>query len=209
VARINAPLVRIIRLKFFNQLIFDVSQLPQFLNHAPDHFKTLNHADIIFSRRSVEVRLLSQPGTIDRTILVMGVSCRASDWQLSSLAQFCDSSSSSHYLSTVEHLEIREDQHSRPHWQDDIESAQWIELLTPFSAVKDLFFSEGVAPRVTPPLVDLTKELERVTEVLPALQNLFVERLRQMGLIQEALGKFATFRQISGLPVAIHGWEKR
>lgn len=41
VARINAPLVRIVRLKFFNQLIFNISQLPQFVDHA-NHFKTLN-----------------------------------------------------------------------------------------------------------------------------------------------------------------------
>jgi len=205
VARINAPLVRIVRLKFFNQIIFNISQLPQFLNHA-DRFKTLNHADIVFSRHSVEVRLLSRPGTVDRTILVMGVSCRVSDWQLSSLAQLCDSSS--RYLSTIEHLEIREDQRSRPHWQDDIESAQWIELLHPFSTVKGLFFSEEVALRVTPSLVELTGELERVTEVLPALQNLSIEGLQPMGHIQEALVQFVTLRQISGFPVAIHRWEK-
>lgn len=203
VARINAPLVRIVRLKLFNQIIFNISQLPQFIDHA-DRFKALNHANIVMSRHSVEVKLLSQPGTADRTILVMGVSCGVSDWQLSSLAQVCGSCSS--YLSTVEHLDICEDQYSRPHWQDDIESAQWIELLHPFAAVKNLFFSVELALRVTPPLVEFTEE--RVTEVLPALRDLFVEGLQSTGHIQEALGKFTTSRQISGFPVAVHHWGK-
>ena len=107
VARINAPLVRIVRLKFFNQILFNISQLPQFVEHA-DHFKVLDRADMVFSRRTVEIRLLSRRSQeqVDRTILVMGVSCRASDWQLSSLAQVC--ASSSRHLSTIEHLEIHE-----------------------------------------------------------------------------------------------------
>ena len=37
VARVDAPFVRIVRLKFFNQLIFNISQLSQFVDHA-NHF---------------------------------------------------------------------------------------------------------------------------------------------------------------------------
>ena len=198
VARIDAPFVRIVRLKFFNQLIFNTSRLPQFVDHA-NHFKTLNHAHVVFSRHSVEARLSSQPGTVDRAILAMGVSCGASDWQLSSLAQVCGSLPAC--LSTVENLDICEDRHSRPYWQDDIESAQWQELFHLFASVKNMSISEGVAPRVAPPLAELTGE--RVTEVLPALQNIFVEELQSMGRIQEALDHFAALRRISGFPVAI------
>ena len=61
--------------------------------------------------------------------------------------------------------------------------------------------SERVAPRVAPPLAELTGE--RVTEVLPALQDIFVEELQSMGRIQEALDHFAALRRISGFPVAI------
>ncbi len=43
---------------------------------------------------------------------------------------------------------------------------------TPFTSVRDLFVSEQVAPCVAPALRELTDE--RVTEVLPALQNLFL-----------------------------------
>jgi hypothetical protein len=164
--------------------------------------RPLINAHVVFSRHSVEVRLLSQPGTVDRTILAMGVSCGVSDWQLSSLAQVCGSSPA--YLSTVENLDICEDRRSRPHWQDDIESAQWIELLQPFASVKNMSISEGVAPRVAPPLMALTGE--RVTEVLPALQNILVEELQSMGHIQEALDHFSALRRISGFPVAIRCW---
>jgi hypothetical protein len=38
-----------------------------------------------------------------------------------------------------------EDRFSRLHWQDDIESSQWLELLHPFTAVKDLYISREFA----------------------------------------------------------------
>jgi hypothetical protein len=129
----------------------------------------------------------------------MGVSCGVSDWQLSSLAQVCGSLPAC--LSTVENLDICEDRHSRPHWQDDIERAQWIELFHPFASVKNMSISEGVAPRAAPPLMALTEE--RVTEVFPTLQNIFVEELQSMGHIQEALDHFAALQRISGFPIAI------
>jgi len=50
---------------------------------------------------------------------------------------------------------------------------------------------------------------ERVTKVLPTLQNLFIEGLEPSGPIQEALGQFVAARQLSGLPVVIHRWDGR
>ena len=50
---------------------------------------------------------------------------------------------------------------------------------------------------------------ERVTEVLPALQNIFVQGLGQSRRIREALGQFVAARQLSGLPVVVHSWDGR
>jgi hypothetical protein len=200
VAQINAPLLRVVRITFFNQIIFDISQVSRFMEHTKN-LKAFNHADIVFSSHSVEVKLYLRSGTIDRTILSMGISCGVSDWQLSALAQICGPSSPC--LSTLERLDIREDQHSPPHWQDDIENSQWVELLHPFSTIKSLYISKGLAPRVTLPLAEPAGE--SITELLlPVLQNLFLEGPPSMGRFQDALAELVAARQLSGNPLVIH-----
>jgi hypothetical protein len=86
--------------------------------------------------------------------------------------------------------------------QGNIENTQWLELLRPFINVKDLQLSKKVAPFVAPALQELTGE--RVTEVLPALQNLFLDDFKASRPIEEGIGQFVARRQLSGHPVAIH-----
>jgi hypothetical protein len=45
-------------------------------------------------------------------------------------------------------------------------------------------------------------------EVLPALQNIFLEGLQPSGPVQEDLGKFVAARQLSGHPIAVSPWER-
>jgi hypothetical protein len=74
-----------------------------------------------------------------------------------------------------------------------------------FNAVKDLFLSVELALRVAPALQDLA--MGNVTEVLPVLQNVFLEEPESLGPAQEAIRQFVAARQLSGHPVAIHRWE--
>ena len=106
----------------------------------------------------------------------------------------------------MEYLVIVEDRSWRPRWQDDIESSQWLELLHPFTSVKALYLSWEFVPRIAPTLQELVGE--RVVEVLPALQGLFIEELLPPGPVQEAIGKFVAARQLAGHPIAISRWEK-
>ena len=105
--------------------------------------------------------------------LRLAISCRQSDWQLSSLAQVCSSSFPQALISVVESLVILEESGLRPHWQDDsnIERSQWLDLLHPFAAVKDLYIYPEFVPRIAPALQELVRE--RVTEVLPAFRALY------------------------------------
>ena len=100
----------------------------------------------------------------------MEISCRQSDWQPSSLAQICSTSFPRTLIPAVEHHYIHRGAWP-PNWQDDIEISQWLELLHPFTAVKDLYISEGLIPHIAPALKELVGE--RVSELLPALQTLF------------------------------------
>jgi hypothetical protein len=193
-----------ISMRFFNQLVFDIFHLPKFLSRTAK-FTAPDQADVVFRTDSITFVLPQKPRIVGPIQLNMEVLCSKSDWQLSSLPQVCHSCVP--VLSNLECLEISEDQGSLPDWQDDIENTQWVELLQPFVTVKDLFLSDEVASRVAPALQELSGE--QTTEVLPALQNLFYYELQPSGPVQEAIGKFAAARELSGQPVAIHRQERR
>jgi hypothetical protein len=80
----------------------------------------------------------------------------------------------------VEHLHLLERGFLPLHRQDDVENSQWLELLRQFTAVKTLYLSKEFVPRFGP----FTQELVEgsMTEVLSALQNLFLEELHPSGL---------------------------
>ena len=71
--------------------------------------------------------------------------------------------------------------------------------------VKNLFLSENIAPRVVPTLQEFVGS--RTTERLPALQNVFIEKLQPSGHVQEGMGKFAAARQLASHPIAVSRWD--
>jgi hypothetical protein len=201
VARIDAPLLRYMSIVFFHQLILHTPQLTQFISRTPTlKFSGQTQARVLFSGSGVSCVL---PRTGSKGLL-LGMSCRQSDWQLSSMSQVCASSFPQALIQTVEHLYILEDTRPRPRWQDDIENSYWLELLHPFTAVKNLYLSKEFAPRIAPSLLELVGQ--RATETLPALQSLFVEDPHPSGPVHEDIGKFVAARQVSDHPVAISPW---
>ena len=66
--------------------------------------------------------------------------------QLLSLAQVCRLSFLRTLISSLESLYICKDGYLRLAWQDDAENTQWMELLQPFTAVKNLILSKEFAP---------------------------------------------------------------
>jgi hypothetical protein len=198
VAQIDIPLLADTDITFFNQLVFDISHFPKFLCRA-EKYAVLDQADIVLYTRHISVTLSSKSGTVHPTTLTLRISCSKFDWQLSSLAQVCDLTLST--LSNLDRLHIRESPYLPPDWQDDIKSTQWLELFQPFTTVKDLHLSEEVASRVTPALQELTGD--RVADMLPGLQNLFMVGLQPSEPIQ-AIGQFISARELSGYPVALH-----
>jgi hypothetical protein len=180
VARIDSPLLDSLQIKYFHQLIFDTPQLTRFISHTPE-LKAHSEARMVISNSGASVLV---PGIVGRG-LQLGISCRRSDWQLSSLAQLCNSSFPPTLISSLEHLYIYNDEYSRLLWQDDIENCQWLELLQPFTAVKNLHLSREFTPRIVPTLQKLVNE--KVTDVLPALQCLSLEEDYRPGPIREAI----------------------
>jgi hypothetical protein len=108
-------------------------------------------------------------------------------------------------LPTVENLRLGHfDENLDPYfveWKDNVENDQWLELLRPFTAVKNLYLSEEFQPNMASALQELVGG--RTTEVLPSLQNIFLAKFKPSGSFQEAIGQFVAARQLSGHPIAV------
>jgi len=203
VTAIDTPQLEDMHITFFYQVNIDTPRLAQFINRTPA-LRARDNAHVQFRHwnTSASVVLLAQSSTLEIEIL-----CEL-DRRLSSAAQVCNSSL--HPLSLVEDLYI---QHRYYLWprdckNDGIESTLWLQLLLPFIAVQNLYLSKEFASGIMAALQDLVGS--RITEVLPSLQNIFVEGLRveTSGLFQENIGQFVALRQLSDHPIAISDWVK-
>lgn len=203
ISRIDPPLLNRFSIEFFDPLASDTPLLRRFISDSAS-FKAPHLADIVFSQRDVEIILFHGKGMPSHRAPRLHVLCRPSDWQPPSPVQFCNSCFPP--FPTLERLCIYGVRHSNPGWQGDVESIQWFELLSPFPSVKDLELSANLAQLVAPALGELTEE--GVTEVLPALQNIFIEGLQLSESVQESIGRFVSTRQLSGCPVTVRHRER-
>ncbi|KAI9455201.1 hypothetical protein F5148DRAFT_1378121 [Russula earlei] len=192
VAQIEAPLLNKLYVIFFMDIDFVIPQLHRLISKT-ESFKTCDRATVYTSGRAIRF-------TTRLPELSLEIRCRESDWQLASLAQV--RSSIFPLLSTLVQLDIVDDA-PPSHWKDDMESAQWLELLDPFTAVKDLRITRQVARHVFQALEELA---EAVTDVLPALHNIFLKDLEPLGSVPKYIEGFVATRSLSGHPVAVHRW---
>jgi hypothetical protein len=81
----------------------------------------------------------------------------------------------------------------------------WLDLLRPFAAVKNLYLSEELFSHIAPALQELVGG--RTTEVLPALENMFLEDFLPRGRIYEGIKRFVAARQLTSHPVAVSRWD--
>ena len=199
---IDTPHPRFLWITFFNQIDFDTPRLAQFINCTPV-LRALDEAHVEFNDDFAHVQL-SASESFPTLNLKIEISCREPDWQLSSIEQLCNSSLDP--LSNVEDFYI-EHQYKRIVWKNDaIENTLWLQILLPFTAVKNLYLSKEFAPGIVATLQELVGG--RITEVLPKLQNIFVEGLEPSGPFQENIGRFVATRRLSGHPIAISDWDK-
>lgn len=200
VARIHAPSLQHVVIRFFNQLIFHIPQLAQFVDRT-GRLRSFIQADVALRTNVIRLSLFSSGR---ESYLSLEISCRGMDWQLSSLVQVC---SQLHPLvSGVGGLDLAEKRTLTPNWQDDIEPTQWLELFRMFIAVNALRLSLDLAPHVSRSLQGLTED--RATEVLPGLRDLLLEGDEQFSSLTQALQPFLNARSRSGDDVAVRPWER-
>ena len=205
VARIDAPRLCRLSITLFNDIVFDTPRLVQFIGRIPT-LKALKKAEIKFGDDVVGVDLSSQTsdfGFGEAGELSVKIPCKDIDWQLSALEQVFTSCLPP--LSMLENLYIFEPHYSRLDLQDNIESTLWLDLLGSFTTVKNVFVSEKFAPRIVPALQELVDS--RTTEVLPTLQNIFLEgNHNYLSLASKSFRRFVAARQATGHHTALFGW---
>ena len=193
---IDTPRLEFLHITFFNQINFDTPRLVQFINRTPRLRK--HDAHLQFRDRSAVVKLPTRFGGIE-----IEISCREPDWQLSSIAQVCNSSLPP--PSMVEDLYIWH-RYWKPVWENDvIENDRWLELLLPFTAVENLYLSKEFAPGIAAALQEVVGA--GISEILPSLQNIFVEGLDESGLFREGIRRFAVARRLLNHPISISDWD--
>jgi hypothetical protein len=202
VARIDAvPLLCDLHIQFFKQPTFRTPRLSRFISRAPK-LQALNEARVAIFGGTILVTVPSPTQTLGLRVLTLEILHR--DWQPSSLARLFTETLS--LFLSVEHLYM-----VFPLLRGrNIENTQWLELLRLFFAVKNLYLSKKSVPRIVPALQELLGERpERVTEVLPALQHIFMEGLRPSAPVHQAIGQFVYARQRrqpSGNPIVVSKW---
>jgi hypothetical protein len=191
VTLIDAPQLEGMQITFFDQIGFDTPRLAQFINRTPKLRK--RDAHVQFDHKFACIALPPGYHTLE-----IAISCTELNRQLSSIVQICNSSLKP--LFTVEDLYIKH-KYLRVY---AIENTLWLQLLLPFTAVKNLYLSKDFAPGIAAAL----QEVVEGRGVLPNLQNIFVEGFLPSGPFQKSIRQFVAARQLSDHPIAISVWDR-
>ncbi len=194
VTSIDAPQLDYLDITFFNQIDFDGLRLAQFISRAP--ILGYGNAHVEFDDYTASVR----PPSPFKHFLIK-IPCREPDWQLSAVAQVCNTCLPP--LSMIEDLYIGH-RYSQLVWKNDaIENTLWLELLLPLPAIKNLYLSKDFVPGIAAALQEIVG-----TEVLPSLQNIFVEGLEPSGPFQGNIGQLVAARELSGHSITVAVWDR-
>ena len=205
VTRIDTPQLNILKIKLFNQNNFDCARLAQFINCTPT-LRALDKARAQIEGSFISVKLRCWTSQSGPDYLDTGSSCIELDWEYLSFEQICHGF---YPLSTVKDLYVKYPRYVYP-WQNRRdnglnENTIWLQLLLPFTAVKNLYLSKEFVPGIAAALQELVEG--RLLEALPGLQNIFVDWPGQWGFFQTNIEPFVAARRLSNRPIVISEWD--
>lgn len=206
VSRIDAPQLNESEISFFEdkelleEVDLDTPQFSLFIDRAP-MLKARDEAHIHLSDFDATIRiplLSSGPGSPSR-VLTVDIADGEADWKLSSLGVVCASFST--FLSTVENLYIKEEEYWQQAFYYFLESWRWLDVLRPFTTVKNLYLP-GTSTRDVMPALQVVVE-RGLRGVLPKLENIFLDSTEVSGRVLIAIGLFEAVRRDTGHPVTL------
>jgi hypothetical protein len=202
VAQVDAPLLDNIRITHLQPLLSDTprgAQLAQFMRRTTRPEALEAHVDFTCHGIAVEFR---PPTWTFGGKFGLTISCREPDWQISFLARVFASFFPS--VDMVECLYIYWPQYMpflRQH-----EDMELQESFHPFVAVKNIYVCKTLAYCIASALQKFVGE--SVTDLLPALEGLFLEGFQPSGRVHETIGQFVAARELLGLPVVVSYWNR-
>lgn len=186
--------------ELFEEVDLDTPQFARFMDRAPG-LKARDEAHIHLGDFDATIRipLLSPEPSSPSRELTVDIADGEADWKLSSLGAVC--ASFSPFLSTVENLYIKEDEYWQKAFYYFLESWRWLDVLSPFTAVKNLYLP-GTSTRDV--MLALQVVVERgLREVLPGLENIYMDSTEVSGRVLIAIGLFDVVRRNTGYPVTL------
>jgi len=204
VSRFDAPLERISVTFSKPPVVSDVSMLRDFIGRTKIP-NAVHRADTSFSDNDATISLFQRKGGVDVEVVCLEIPGSIyMVTQPSSLARACNS-----LLPPLPSLEQLGIYRYKPEcwpskWELEVEDTHWTKLLRPFITVKDLVLDELVVLSVASALEALVGGPGRVTEILPALQNIFLEGFQSSRPVPKDIAKFIAARKLSGCPVTVH-----
>jgi hypothetical protein len=212
VAHTDAPLLECVDLTLFHQEVLEISELAKFIRRS-DKLLLADRAEVTYDHEFISITLAEERSllvkrnpSICHKSLWLALECHQWDFRPSYLAHFCASCLPT--ISNFKILCIRGPTGNADHtwWRviDDDVDVPWLEVLRLFNTVKHLCLFDNFAYWVAQGLTGLPAEW--VTEVLPAMDAVFIESLDPSGPAMEAISEFAKARQLSGHPVSIYDW---
>ena len=194
VTRIDTARLKDIEVTFFNQLIFDISQLVRFIDRI--EVQKLHREAVIRSSGGAVSLAFAQPGNYAR--FTLQISCEHLDWQSSSMAQICGQFSTSGFLfGGVTDLLINTTQPSSG--QGNADSEHWPELIHSFSSIEKFSLQAGGL------MTNILRALQAAvweSDPLPALKFLCIAGVTSCDLLA-AIRSIVTPLQASGRLVQV------
>ena len=196
---IVAPLLHAISITFTHEIEFDIPELGRFVRRTT-RLQALNEAYVHFGYHDAVVKSYLPTQPLDE-YSGLNIRCKDINWDPLAMSRVITSLFPSIYI--VERLYV--DGCQFPLTQS-FESMQWLEIIRPLTAVKELYVCETFAQRIAPALQQLVGE--KVTDLLPVLESLFLEGHQPSDPAQEDIGQFVAVRQLLGRPIAVSHWDR-
>ncbi|KAN0118898.1 hypothetical protein V8E52_004670 [Russula decolorans] len=199
VCGITTPGLEKLEIVFFNQLMYSLPHLLQFMKTASLKF---HDAEIEFSSMAVRIGLYPRDGG-GKWAFRMDVDCEDLDWQVASVAEISDALSQA--FSAVEHLTLgvgRGNPSPDTEGCYEVDCTAWHRLLSSFSNVKTVFVDSPLVAELSRCLLSPLSGDERLPfGLLPELQQLIYSGVAASG--GDAFRPFIDSRRNASRPVTL------
>ena len=202
VSRVDFPSLRLMVMELFNQIFFEIPEICRSISlssafESPFEVQISLSTKLAAERVTVHFRHSEKRGIKPGQRCYLRTDCEQLDWKLSFVTQVL--SQLSLLLKSVGTLQIYDHSDNVTPRQEDVDSAQWVEIFQPFTHVRELRVSGKVLQGIMRALV--TEDV--AAGVLPELTQLFLWRKFCTPAVVDAAEQFVAARKLSGRAIRL------